>query len=410
MQTIQYNETIPVAGSYDVIVAGGGVAGVAAALAASRAGKKALLLEKSVNLGGLATTGLINFYVPMCDGNGHKVITGMCEEFLKLSIQYGYDTLDPAWKNGEPGDASHGRYMTKYSHSIFALTLTELLLDEGVDLLLDSVVSAPVMREHHCDGLIVDGKSGRQFFEAGMVIDATGDADILYRAGVPTVQGKNYFTYVGLAIDVNHCRRAAETGNIADAYYQVSGGNASLYGDHQLEGERFYEGTSNRDVTEYIVRNQRLLLDSIKGDPRFSRDIAMLPYMPQLRTTRRLAGEFTLTTDDMGRSFGDSVGAICDFDNAGKLYEVPLRCLARSDFDNLLTCGRSVSAAGYAWDVTRVIPPAIITGQAAGLAAVHALSENRAAANVEIGALQKALSKSDVPVHISEELRKANGL
>ena len=95
MGSIDWKEKSPVAGEYDVIVAGGGLAGAAAALSAARLGKKTLLLEKSTALGGLATIGLINFWVPLCNGRGKQVIRGLAEEFLRLSIQYGFDTLPP---------------------------------------------------------------------------------------------------------------------------------------------------------------------------------------------------------------------------------------------------------------------------------------------------------------------------
>ena len=79
---IEVKESVPHAGSYDVIVAGG-VAGAAAAVAAARGGARVLLTEKTVNLGGLATTGLINLFVPLCNGRGKQIITGMAEEFLR---------------------------------------------------------------------------------------------------------------------------------------------------------------------------------------------------------------------------------------------------------------------------------------------------------------------------------------
>lgn len=130
-------------------------------------------------LGGLATIGLINFWVPLCNGRGKQVIKGMAEELLRLSIRYGFDSLSDEWKNGEPDHPTTNRYVTRYSIGMFALALVDLLHSSGVKILYDSVVSQPVMEDGHCKGLIVDGKSGRQFYEAGMVVDATGDADVL---------------------------------------------------------------------------------------------------------------------------------------------------------------------------------------------------------------------------------------
>ena len=87
---MRFTEEMTERAHYDVLVAGGGLAGVAAAVAAARAGKRVLLLEKSQKLGGLATLGLINLFVPMCNGRGKQIIFGMAEEFLRLSIRNGY--------------------------------------------------------------------------------------------------------------------------------------------------------------------------------------------------------------------------------------------------------------------------------------------------------------------------------
>lgn len=86
MKTVRISYEIPVAASYDVIVAGGGLGGVAVALSAARHKKKVLLIEKTQKLGGLATTGLVNLFVPMCNGQGKQIIAGMAEELLRLSI------------------------------------------------------------------------------------------------------------------------------------------------------------------------------------------------------------------------------------------------------------------------------------------------------------------------------------
>jgi hypothetical protein len=404
MKRIKYDETIPVVASYDIIVAGGGVAGIAAALSATRAGKKVLLIEKSTMLGGLATLGRINLFVPMCNGRGKQIITGMAEELLRLSIRYGFDTIPDDWKNGEPGEGTQTRYLTRFSASIFALALTDQIISENVDLLYDSVVSSPIMEGNHCKGVIVDSKSGRVFYEAGVVVDATGDADILYRAGVPVIQGRNFFSYVAHGITLESCKKAVESGRINDAEVGFHGGVATLYGTKHPEDMDYFEGTTAESVTRYLVLNQRLLLDKIKEDERFSRDIIALPGMAQFRTTRCIDGDYTLKEDDTYRHFDDSVGAICDFERRDYLYEVPYRCLIHHDYDNLITAGRTTAGEGYAWDVLRVIPPAILTGQAAGLAAAQALSNNQAVHAIDRATLQNALAKTGVIIHFDDQL------
>ena len=103
MKTIEMHESVELKGSADLLVCGGGVAGIAAAMAAARAGKSVILFEKSVILGGLATIGLINFFVPMCNGRGTLIVKGIAEELFDLSAKYSYDTIPEDWKNGEPG-------------------------------------------------------------------------------------------------------------------------------------------------------------------------------------------------------------------------------------------------------------------------------------------------------------------
>ena len=118
MEHILFQEEIPVRGkSYDVIVAGAGVAGLAAALTARRAGKSVLLIEKSTMLGGLATLGLINLFVPMCNGRGKQIIFGLCEKWTRLSAAYGYDTIPAEWKHGEPTAYTEKRYTQRFSHN-----------------------------------------------------------------------------------------------------------------------------------------------------------------------------------------------------------------------------------------------------------------------------------------------------
>ncbi len=383
---------------YELIVAGGGVAGVAAAITARRRGKRVLLLEKSNILGGLATLGLVNFFVPMCNGRGKQVIFGLAEEWFYEASKYGYDTIPDNWQTGER------RMVNRYSPYIFALQLTEQIQKEGVDLLFDCIGSQPVMEGNRCKGVVTESKSGREYYEAEMVIDTTGDCDLLRRAGVPVVPGNNFYTYIGKKITLETCRKAAEQGDIRLAYENIKGGTVNLYGDGQPEDKPLWSGLTVEEVTDYLVDNQMEMLRKLKDDDRKSRDIAMLPMMPNFRTTCRIDGDYALKEEDHYRHFEDSVCAINDFDRKDFLYEIPLRCLVRKEFPNLITAGRSAAGKGYGWDVIRVIPPAILTGQAAAEAAILAMESGCPIAEVEIGELQRRLEKDDrIMIHFPDE-------
>ena len=102
--------------SHDVVVVGGGIGGVCAAVAAARQGASVLLIEKSINLGGLATRGLISWYEPLCDGEGHKMVGGLCEELIRLAVSVGFSNLPVQW-GGDARDAreKRTRYASNYS-------------------------------------------------------------------------------------------------------------------------------------------------------------------------------------------------------------------------------------------------------------------------------------------------------
>lgn len=113
---------------FDVVVAGGGIAGISAALAAARAGSRVLLLERLFALGGLATLGLVTIYLPLCDGVGHQLSFGIAEELLHLSIKHGWECDYPnTWIDGEK---YHGkqRYEVRYNAQVFATAVENLLV------------------------------------------------------------------------------------------------------------------------------------------------------------------------------------------------------------------------------------------------------------------------------------------
>lgn len=402
VKQISYSKSIPVKKHYDIIVCGGGVSGVAAAVSAANNGFSTLLIEKSNILGGLGTLGLINLFVPMCNGRGKQIIFGLAEKWLRMSATLGWDTIPEEWKNGEPKEPTLVRYTQRYSPSIFAYQLTQEVKNSGADILFDCMAVDPIMEGNICKGVITESKGGTEFYPCSVIIDTTGDCDVLRRAGVPTESGENFFTFITKSVSLDSCQKAIDKGDIRYIYQGITGGGINLFGDNQPDDIPRWSGLSAEEVTDYIVRNQLLILEKLKKTDRKTREIVTSPGMPQFRTTCHIKGDYSLKLSDTYRHFDDSVCAINDFEHRDHLFEVPLRTLTRRDYPNIITAGRSADGTGYGWDVLRVIPPAILTGQAAAEAACLAIKTGTAIADVDITTLQSKLEKENVMIHFPD--------
>ena len=236
---MRFTEEMTERAHYDVLVAGGGLAGVAAAVAAARAGKRVLLLEKSQKLGGLATLGLINLFVPMCNGRGKQIIFGMAEEFLRLSIRNGYGGVPEDFVSGRIPEEKLAfyraegklppRYMTRFSPEIFALELTGLCAEVGVDLRFDALLTRAAVEEtggrKRILGVVIEEKSGPAYYGADMFVDATGDGDLMARAGLPTAVRGNFHTYMGLRITLDALKKLKDAGHAFRMVFVGSGGD-----------------------------------------------------------------------------------------------------------------------------------------------------------------------------------------
>ena len=150
----EYNLQIKERESYDVIVAGGGIAGVAAAVAAARGGAETLLIEKSVNLGGLATNGLISWYEPLCDGQGTQMVNGIAEELITLCAKYSFDNIPKHWGGSGHNPPRNKRYSTFFSPTVFSAALDEFVTGNGVRLRFDTLTTYPAMNGYICEGVI----------------------------------------------------------------------------------------------------------------------------------------------------------------------------------------------------------------------------------------------------------------
>lgn len=397
MGSIREINEVPIVGNYDVIVVGGGMAGVGAALAARRNGCKALIIEKSVMLGGLATLGFIAIYLPLCDGRGKKVTGGIAEELLHLSIKYGYNSLAPEWKDGT-GVGAKKRYLSLFSPPEFIYALDELLTAEGVDLLLDTVFCRPVMNGNTCRAVIVENKSGRTAYAAKIFVDASGDADLFFRAGAKCVEEKNFLAYWFYSTNLKKMKRAVESDNIMRGISLEQRGSFRKDGSYTL-GQKEYKGTDAKDITRFILNGRKRLQSEIIKNRKEKGSLIALPGMAQFRRTRRIRGIYRLKEADTLKHFNDSIGCTGHWLKPGIVYEIPFQTLVVKDFSNIFAVGRIISASGDAWEATRVIPPAVLTGQAAGTAAALAIKKKCPVTEVSVTELQKHLQQSDVLLH-----------
>ncbi len=384
----------PVAGRYDVLVAGGGVAGIAAALAAARAGRQVLLLEGQYMLGGLATAGIVTIYLPLCDGYGRQVSFGIAEELLRLSVSVPADGcgVREAWLSDRKKTEKDARFEADFNPQVFAILAEQVLQRAGVHILYGAHAAAVATDAGRITAVIVEEKGGRRAFAVGSVIDATGDADIAHFAGAPTETFKQ--------------------GNLLAAWYYRAGADGYVrrmlgccdVPEEQKNGQkvqtlskRRFLGLTAEELTDMTVLSHATVLsDMLRAqEADATTQIATLPTTPQVRMTRHIVGE-TVLGDDRPHTFvADSIGMVSDWRRRGPVFEVPFSSLYSKTVKNLITAGRCTSVTEPMWDIMRVIPCCAVTGEAAGVAA--AMTDDFATLDVET--LQAALRKNGVRLH-----------
>ena len=381
---------------HDVVVVGGGIGGVCAAVAAARMGASVLLIEKSINLGGLATRGLISWYEPLCDGLGKKMVGGLGEELIRLAVSVGLEDLPRTWGGAEKhAPNERKRYATHFSPTFFSLALDRWVLEAGVELVLDSHATYPVMEGRTCRGILVEDAGGRSFYPARMVIDATGDATVAYRAGVPCETGENFLSYWVHDFNYGTAQKYVEDGNLATFRHWNCTGSAANGTGHP-EGMKRFRGDSAEEITEFVLHGKDLMWKKYEGSDPSTREIMTLPEMPQFRTIRHIVGGAVFEGTENGIPCDHSIGAIGDFRRSGTHYAIPYETLYHPDYPNILTAGRIISAVGEGWEITRVIPGCALTGEAAGVAASLALAFGNSADAVPYALLRRSLEQRNV--------------
>ncbi len=384
---------------YDVIVVGGGVAGVSAALAASRTGAKTLLVEKNFLLGGLATIGLVNYYLPLCDGTGKQVSFGIAEELLKLAIKYGSEyshnekIMGNAWiNNGSLEEKKKERYQVQFNGNMFAILCEQLLLENGVEILYGSSVISSNTRESKISNISVHNIDGIKIYSANNYIDASGDCVLAYYSNASTetfnqgnVLASWYYEFDG----VDNILRPLGFSDIPNKFKT----------EEQLkESVKRYGGLNAEELTEMSIDSHKRIKEDFlkKGEISPKHKLTNIALIPQIRMTRKIVGKYVLSENENFKKFDDSIGMISNWRIAGPIYEIPFNCLVSKDIKNLATCGRCISVTDEMWDITRAIPACAVSGQAVGTAS--AMFDNFE--NVDIIKLQDKLKENGVKIHL----------
>ncbi|MCL2366435.1 MAG: FAD-dependent oxidoreductase [Oscillospiraceae bacterium] len=408
---IEPERKISVSSSCDVLVAGGGIAGIAAALAAARGGKKVTLVEREYGLGGMATLGLITIYLPLCDGEGNQLIYGIGEELLKLSIEHGAEAgLYPeAWLNGGSKEARQkNRYVTQYNPHLFALRVEALLTKLGVTILYGSVVCAVQKSGNAISHVIVENKSGRTAIEVQSVIDCTGDADVCHLAGAKTALHAKGNGLASWYYYIQSGEVKLKMFGLADVIpgREPDGMNAAGAEEYKnvkvesLDRSHRFSGIDGDELSQAVIAAHEKMFDDIKKH--HAGDQSYLPVtissIPLVRMSRRLVGAYTMDDIEESIFMKDSIGMTGDWRKRGPAYELPFGTLYGKEVTNLLAAGRDISVTDNMWDITRVIPPCAVTGEAAGTAAAMCTDFTC----INISELQERLTSAGVKLHLDK--------
>jgi len=390
-----------IAAECDVLVAGGGIAGIAAAVAAARNGAKVLLMEREYTLGGLATLGLITIYLPLCDGRGHQLVHGLGEELLRLSIKHGAERNYPsAWLDGGGiEERIEKRFTTQFNPHLFAIEAESLLLSLGVRILYGTVAVGTVMEDGFIRAVIAENKSGRAAFAARSVVDCTGDADICKFSGAPTAlyapkNGLASWYYYFSQGQVN--LKMFGLADVVPKKGESSTGNQTV----DVIDSRRYSGVDGMELSEMVIHAHQKMLEDILKNRLQNPDYVpvSISSIPLVRMTRRLCGRYTLSDTEDHVFFKDSIGMTGDWRKRGPAYEIPFRCLCSEAVKNLLVAGRNISVTDGMWDITRVIPPCAVTGEAAGTAAAMGADFTK----TDVRELQEQLQRQNVKLHYKD--------
>ena len=432
---IEPERAVPVVAETDVVVLGGGPAGIAAAVAAARNGARTILVERYGFLGGGGTVvGASAFDGLHANVRGEikQVVHGVVDEILERINRL--DGLNP------PHLVQGRIFAQSYDISAWKIAADELVLSAGVDLRLHCLAVGTLMAGDRVEALVLESKSGRRAIRGRVFVDCSGDADLAVWSGAPCEKGdeSGYLQPPAMLFrlaGVDNARAAEALPRIPEMMAEAkrSGefdlpriGNVLRPLKHAGEWRAnltkitreggVIDGTDVDDLTYAEIegrRQVRLYWEFLRAKVPGFESAYIVDVGPEIgiRETRRLVGRYRLLADDIAesRSFTDALGVsgwpVEKHTSAGiewkfpvdrGYHQLPYRCLQSAEVANLLVAGRCLSCEPDAQAAIRVSGPCFVTGQGAGTAAAISIGSSTAVASVDIAKLQQTLQSDGV--------------
>ena len=378
---------------FDIAVCGGGVAGIAAALAAARMGHKTVMIEKTIQPGGLATSGLILVYLPLCDGQGNQLLYGLPEELMISANKYGPCEPDQSWQK------NNTRLQVNFSPGAAVLGWDELLEEAGVSVWLDTVVTGCTVENNVLKSIEVFNKSGKGVISAKCFIDATGDADIAFACGNACHDSENAMVLWSLEHRDSEHQMRDYTGEYSGGMIPVAGNICAAMRADALKKVYCNAPVSGKLISDFILEGRRRYRRDLQKIQHLKHEVfpIALQHQAPLRRTRAISGRYTLRTEDEGKSLPLAFTKTGDWRVCGRVWEIPYPALLPDNVEGLLVAGRCISALDSAWEATRVIPVAAKTGEAAGIAAALSVERNIQPSELDFGLLAREMRKITPP-------------
>lgn len=395
---------VPVIGRPDVLVVGGGSAGVAAAVAAARRGADTWLVEGSGAVGGLATFGLINLLLTLDDGAGTQVVAGLCQDVVDRLSAAGQAVFPPAehWNREDVdlvdrwrrwglvwGAPESVRYSVAFDPEAFVDVAYDLLRASGARLRLHTWFATVLRDGDRLVAVLVESKRGREAIVPRMVVDATGDGDVMVAAGAPhesvAIPPYLWFRVGGVTGDPD-----------AFAFRTTAAGRYLVpWGPHPDRVDPC-DPDAVTAATLACRDAARAELERLRREVPGFADAWLDDHARTLGITesRRLVGDHVLGRDDAGTRFPDTVARTGHWTRRDVVFDIPLRSMTTDTAANLVVAGRCISTTRYVHQATKEIPAAMATGEAAGTAAAHAADSDRPAdvRTLDIAALRADLA------------------